>query len=70
MRISRLLLFIGEEKAASVGRQEALYDIMRKMQQGLPHLFYQDIPYMPVYVAAEDNIQFGFVLASGEVRFA
>ena len=68
MIVQRLLLFIGEEKKAGVGRDLAQRDIMMKLQGGLPPLFYRDIPYMPVYVAAGDHIQFGFVLANGKVR--
>ena len=41
---------------------------MTKLQGGLPPLFYRDIPYMPVYAAEGDHIQFGFVLANGKVR--
>ena len=62
-------MFVGEEKAGSVGRQRALHDIMSKIG-ALSPLFYQDIPYMPVYAAAGDEIQFGFMLANGEVRAA
>lgn len=68
--IDRLLLFIGEEKASGVTIRKALLDIRTKMSEGLPPLFYQGIPYMPVYAAAGDEIQFGFVLADGEVRAA
>ena len=68
MIIQRLLLFIGEEKKAGVGRDLAQRDIMMKLQGGLPPLFYRDIPYMPVYAAEGDHIQFGFVLANGKVR--
>ena len=60
---------IGEEKAARVGSLAAEQDIMVKLQKGLPPLFYQDIPYMPVHAAAGDEIQFGFVLADGTVRY-
>ena len=62
-------MFVGEEKAGSVGRHRALYDIKSKMG-ALSPLFYQDIPYMPVYAAAGDEIQFGFMLANGEVGAA
>ena len=63
-------MFIGEEKVGNVGIHKALGDIRSKLGQGLPPLFYQDIPYMPVYAAAGDEIQFGFVLANGEVGAA
>lgn len=69
MSIQRLLLFVGEEKEAGVGRLAAEQDLVVKLQNGLPPLFYQDIPYMPVYAAAGDEIRFGFVLANGTVRY-
>ena len=69
MSIQRLLLFVGEEKAARVGRLAALPDLVAKLKSGLPPLFYQDIPYMPVYAAAGDEIQFGFLRANGTVRY-
>ena len=68
MIVQRLLLFIGKEEKAGVGRALAQRDIMMKLQGGLPPIFYRDIPYMPVYAAAGDHIQFGFVLADGKVR--
>ena len=68
MVVQRLLLFVGEEKKAGVGRDLAQKDIMDKLQGGLPPLFYRYIPYMPVYAAEGDHIQFGFVLAKGKVR--
>ena len=47
-----------------------MQDIQRKMGKGPPPLFYHHIPYMPVYAAAGDEIQFGFVLADGQVGFS
>ena len=69
MTIDRLLMFVGEEKAGKVGIHKALYDIKSKIGC-LPPLFYQEIPYMPVYTAAGDAIQFGLLLANGEVGAA
>jgi hypothetical protein len=66
--VQRLLLFVGEEKQQVVGTSAAVQDIQRKMRNGLSPLFYGNIPYMPVYAAAEDQIQFGFVQANGQVR--
>ena len=60
-------MFAGEEKVGKVGIRKALCDIRSKLGQGLPPLFYQEIPFMPVYAAAGDKIQFGLVLANGEV---
>ena len=68
MVVQRLLLFVGEEKKAGVGRDLAQQDIMAKLRGGLPPLFYRHIPYMPVYTAEGDHIQFGFVRANGKVR--
>ena len=62
-------MFVGAETAGSVGRHRALHDIKSKMG-ALSPLFYQDIPYMPVYAAAGHEIQFGFLLANGEVGAA
>lgn len=61
------MLFIGEEQSGNVGRHAALQDITVRLQKGLPRLFYHDIPYIPIYLAAGDEIQFGFVLANGKV---
>jgi hypothetical protein len=66
--VQKLLLFIGEEKQQTVGRSASIRDIQRKMQNGLSPLIYGSIPYMPIYAAAEDEIQFGFVQANGQVR--
>ena len=69
MSIQRLLLFVGGEKAARVGRFAAQQDLVAKLKNGLPPLFYQDIPYMPLYAAAGDEIQFGFLMNNGTVRY-
>ena len=52
------------------GIPKAVHDIESEMDQGLPPLFYGKLPYMPVYAAAGDKIQFGLVLATGEVGAA
>ena len=68
--INRLLLFVGEERARTEGIHRAVHDIESEMDQGLPPMYYRDIPYMPVYAAAGDEIQFGLVLANGQVGAA
>ena len=52
VRVQGLLLFIWEEQSGNVGRHAALQDVTVRLQKGLPRLFYRDIPYMPIYVAA------------------
>ena len=72
--IDGLVLFIGKERASSTrlhiatSRGYSVCDIESDMKDGLPPIFYQDIPYIPVYAAAGDEIQFGLLLANGEVR--
>ena len=68
MSIDGLVLFIGVERASKAGIHIAEHDMEVAMKQGLPPLYYQDIPYIPAYAAAGDEIQFGLVLANGQVR--
>ena len=55
-------MFLGEERPSAVGRHEAVHDIESELAHGLPTFPYQEIPYIPVYAAAGDEIQFGLVL--------
>ena len=45
-----------------MGRHEAVHDIESELGHGLPTFPYQEIPYIPGYAAAGDEIQFGLVL--------
>ena len=45
-----------------MGRHEAVHDIDSELGHGLPAFPYQEIPHIPVYAAAGDEIQFGLVL--------
>ena len=47
-----------------MGRHEAVHDIELELAYGLPTFAYQEIPYIPVYAAAGDELQFGLVLRS------
>ena len=51
-----------------VGMSKSVQDLQTKMEGGLSPLFYGHIPYIPVYAAAGDEVQFGTVQANGTVR--
>ena len=57
---------LGEEKSDSLC--DALDDLVAKLVGGLNPLFYRDVPFLPVYIAAGSFVQFGVVLPSGQAR--
>ena len=60
--VNGLLMFLGGERPSAVRRHAAIHDIKSELAQGLPISAYQEIPYVPIYAAAGDEIQFGLVL--------
>ena len=61
-----LLMFYGEEKPENMEGQ-ALDDAARKFRYGLSPLFYGSIPYLPLYIATGNLVQFHLLLADGSV---
>ena len=57
--VQQLLMALGEEKDFL---REALADLVTELVGGLNLLFYKDVPFLPVYIAAGSLVQFGFVL--------
>jgi hypothetical protein len=45
----------------------AWQDIINKCSDGFPQLFYQSVPYLPLFVATGDILQFGILWQSGKV---
>ena len=64
--VQQLLMALGEEKSDSL--HDALADLVAKLVGGLNPLFYRDVPFLPVYIAAGSLVQFGVVLPSGQAR--
>ena len=56
---------LGEEKAVLL--HEALADLVAKLKGGLNPIFYRDVPFLPLYIAAGSTVQFGVVMPNGEV---
>ena len=56
---------LGEEKDSL---REALANLVTKLVGGLNPLFYRDVPFLPVYIAAGSLVQFGVMLPSGQAR--
>ena len=56
---------LGEEKAMLL--HEALADLVAKLKGGLNIIFYRDVPFLPLYIAAGSTVQFGVVMPNGEV---
>ncbi len=56
----------GEEKVQGDLRG-ALDDLKVKFAGGLNAIFYKDVPYLPVYIAAGSVVQFGILKPDGQV---
>ena len=56
---------LGEEKAVLL--HEALADLVAKLKGGLNPIFYRDVPFLPLYIAAGSTVHFGVVMPDGEV---
>jgi|LauGreStaDraftv2_3_1035109.scaffolds.fasta_scaffold16275_3 hypothetical protein len=63
--VSQLLMALGEEKAMLL--HEARADLVAKLKGGLNPIFYRDVPFLPLYIAAGSTVQFGVVMPNGEV---
>ena len=57
---------LGEEKEDSLCN--ARQDLVKKLIGGLSFLFYRNVPFLPVYIAAAHLVQFGIVMPTGNVR--
>lgn len=59
---------LGEEKADDL--REAWADLDAKLAGGLNPLFYKDVPFLPIYIAAGSVVQFGFLKPDGRVSLS
>lgn len=64
--VQDLLIAVGEEKLAGQSAA-AVRDLQSKLGGGLPSLYYYNVPYIPVYIAHGNMVQFGILRASGKV---
>lgn len=64
--VEDLLAAAGEENLPGK-LADAVRDIVRKFKGGLPQLYYQTVPYIPIYCAAGTVVKFGMVMATGRV---
>jgi ABC-type protease/lipase transport system fused ATPase/permease subunit len=65
--VQSLLMAAGEEKVQG-DMKGALKDLQQKFVGGLNAIFYKDVPYLPVYIAAGSIIQFGILKPDGQVH--
>jgi len=59
----------GECKRDTINVEATWEDLRSYFQDGLPSLFYQAIPFIPVFVATGNKLQFGILSRGGKVRF-
>lgn len=68
--VNRLLLAVGEEKKADEELGSARADLETKCKGGFPELFYQEIPFLPAYIAAGNSFQWAYIdVRSGQVSW-
>jgi hypothetical protein len=63
----KLSLLFGEDKEANDELTEAWKDHRRKLKGGLNPVAYGRVPFIPLYAAAGDLIQFGRLTSDGQV---
>ena len=63
--VGQLLMALGEEKAVLL--HEALADLVAKLKGGLNPVYYKEVPFLPLYIAAGSTVQFGIVMPNGVV---
>ncbi|GAQ86127.1 Protein kinase-like domain containing protein [Klebsormidium nitens] len=63
----KLSLFFGEDKVEDDELKDVWDDHVRKLKGGLNHVAYGRVPFVPVYAAAGNLLQFGRLCSDGQV---
>ena len=58
----------GECKRDRISVEDTWNDLGSYFSHGLPKLFYQNIPYIPTFIATGSKLQFGVLHQTGMVR--